>query len=155
MNLSQILTNILTNSPQYFYHCVRISILTNFALWTMSFCQELPILSLDHVTSSYVYIRLVLVTLLVEKIQWTIFYIAVFPTVSKCIQKEWYLALFFYWQISVSQASSKFTSVSPSPSCTHTSLLVHPHPYIIHQSPSSNLSFSSYFLLAIYGNFHI
>ena len=49
----------------------------------------------QKVTSSYVYIRLVLVTLLAGKIQCTIFYIAVFPTVSKMYAKGKNLALFF------------------------------------------------------------
>ena len=39
-------------------------------------------------TSSYVYIRLVLVTSLAEKIQRTIFYISIFPTVSKMYSKQ-------------------------------------------------------------------
>ena len=42
----------------------------------------------ESVTSSYVYIRLVLVTSLAEKIQRTIFYISVFPTVSKMYSKQ-------------------------------------------------------------------
>ena len=49
----------------------------------------------SYVTSSYVYIRLVLVTLLAEKIQCTIFYISIFPTVSKMYSKQRLLGSFF------------------------------------------------------------
>ena len=77
-----IFSQILTNRPQYLHHCVCISILTNFALWTMSFHQELPIPSIDHVTSSYVYIRLVLTSHLRGKIQWAPNDIVIFPTFS-------------------------------------------------------------------------
>ena len=49
----------------------------------------------EQVTSSYVYIRLVLVTSLAEKIQRTIFYISIFPTVSKMYSKQRLLDSFF------------------------------------------------------------
>ena len=108
-------------------------------------------------TSSYVYIRLVLVTLLVEEIQHTIFYIAVFPTVSKMYSKGRLLGYLDHLLTNICFTSQQQISLNISITfcCTHTRLLLHHHPSIIHQSLSSNLSFSPYFLLAIYGNFHI